>query len=283
MNAYLDLMRVRQWYKNLLVFLPLLFVGKLFDIPSLLLTIAGFLSLCFISSTNYIINDILDLKKDQAHPEKKFRPLPSKRVSKNTAIAMASGSFVVSIAIALMFSTFFLFTVLAIAACTLTYSLGLKNEPFLDVLMISLNFVLRAVSGTFIINIAISPWLILCPFFLALFLAVGKRHSDVLLLKEKAHAHKPVLQYYTPEITSTLLIITATATILCYALYAFMSNNGKLIFTFPIAIYVILRYMFHVYSGSSVGRNLEQAIRDWRLMTAGIIWAVLTVIILYFL
>ena len=281
-KAIISLIRVRQWYKNLLIFLPLIFTGLLFDRPSFINTLIGFFALSFLSSVNYVINDIMDVKKDRTHPEKRMRPIASGKIPVPLATLIALILLIASILIALSFSPYFLVSLGALFFLTLIYSFGLKNEPFVDILLISFNFVLRAISGTFVINTAfISPWLILCPFFLALFLAVGKRESDLLFLGKKAQKHKPVLKFYTPQITNALLIITTTATIMSYAAYAFQSNTGKLVFTLPFAIYVILRYMYHIYEGSEISRNTELIVKDWRLLTGAILWVVSTLAILY--
>ncbi len=279
--AWLQLLRIRQWYKNLVVFLPLLFVGMLFESNALRDTLIGFLILSFVSSANYILNDIIDLQADKKHPEKRLRPLASGTIGIGSAIGVFILLLAVAITSAQLFSAYFSYAIAGLFISTLLYSLFLKNEPFVDILLISINFVLRAVSGTFIINVAVSPWLILCPFFLALFLATGKRIADNQFLGKKAALHKPVLQYYSKEISSVLLTITATCTILCYSLYAFLNNKGKLIFTLPFAVYVILRYTYLINSGSEISRHPEKAYKDIRLVASILAWIVLTIAILY--
>jgi hypothetical protein len=111
---------------------------------------------------------------------------------------------------------------------------------------------------------------------------VGKRESDRQFLAKDSTKHKPVLKYYTKDINNALLVITATSVILSYALYAFLNNKGRLIFTLPIAIYVILRFCYLVMSGSVIGRKLEHAIYDWRIVLASALWVASTVFILYF-
>ena len=137
----LKLIRVKQWYKNLLIFLPIIFVGQMFNLDSLLFTLSGFFSLCFISSAAYIINDIFDRERDRVHPEKKYRPIASGELSIPRAIVASAIMLGVGILIALKLPIMFLVAGLAIFILTFIYSVFLKNEAFADILMISINFV----------------------------------------------------------------------------------------------------------------------------------------------
>src|SRR3989338_10440056 len=197
MKDYFNLFRARQWYKNLVIFLAIIFGGKLLDIQRWETLLLGFIALCIISSSNYIINDIIDFRKDRLHPEKKNRPLAAGKISLVNAflcfLILVTGGFY----LAYLLSVNFFLLSLSLFFINQVYSFTLKNEPFADLISISTNFVIRAVSGSVLINLDISPWLILCTFFLALFLGSAKRHSEVLLLKNNAEQHRPVLKYYT--------------------------------------------------------------------------------------
>ena len=277
---YLKLIRVYQWYKNLLIFLPLIFVGSLFHIGMLEETAIGFIALCLISSSNYVLNDIIDVHKDRAHPEKKNRPLASGKITSAEAILIFIIVFFLSLYIAYSINLAFMVIVLLLFVLTLVYSLWLKNEPILDVIMIAIFFVLRSVSGAFIIKVFISPWIILCPFFLAIFLAVGKREADLRFMKDKAHAHKEVLKYYTLELTNILMIISTTCLIIAYSLYV-VSRNTFLLISLPFAIYVILRFYYLVNTGSEIARHPEKVYKDWRMLLFIIGWIAIVVLVLY--
>lgn len=279
---FIDLIRIRQWYKNLVVFLPLIFSFLLFYENLFVWTFLAFVSLCFISSANYIINDVIDRKTDLVHPEKKYRPIASGKVSVISALFYSAIFFMLGSLIAYKLSILFLFVVLILFFLSQIYSLLLKNEPFIDILIVATNFVIRAISGVFVINRDISPWLILCPFFLALFLIVGKRKSDIDFLKNDANKHKEVLKYYTPEITSNLLTISTTLLIMSYSLYAFLSGHKLLLLTLPIAIYVVFRYLYLIYDNSEIPRSPEKMYRDRQLLIGTIIWAGMIFLILYF-
>src|SRR3989338_320929 len=192
---YLKLMRVVQWYKNLVIFLPLVFVGQLLQGDSMERIALGFVALGLVSSANYVFNDMIDRKADRMHPEKKRRPLAAGTVRGGEAVLLFLGSLVSSLALAFALSPLFFLSVASLFALTLLYSLWLKHEVLVDMLLIGVNFVIRAIGGTFILGVSISPWLILCPFFLSLFLTTGKRKADLLLLGKEAELHRRVLKY----------------------------------------------------------------------------------------
>ncbi len=277
------LLRVKQWYKNLVIFLPLFFVGMLFDLNGFLLSLAGFFSLCLASSATYVINDIKDRDKDKLHPEKKARPIAAGKVSVLAAAITAAVLFVMAVVLAYFLSTGFMFMVLLLFGLSQLYTFWLKNEALADVLLLSINFVIRAISGTFIIDASISPWLVLCTFFLSLFLASGKREADLAVMKgEKAVAHRKVLKYYTLEVTRTLTGIAATLLIIAYSLYSFLSQYPQLLFTLPIAFYVTLRFLFLIRSGSFIARHPENAYKDWRMSLGVALWLIVVLFMIYF-
>jgi 4-hydroxybenzoate polyprenyltransferase len=277
---YLKLIRMPQWYKNLVIFLPLFFVGELLKTSALEKIVIGFIALCLISSTNYIINDIVDMKKDRAHPEKKSRPLAAKKVGITEAITIAVIFFIASMLIAYSLGTLFMVSTAALFILTLLYTLWLKNEAIADVMIIAVNFVIRAVAGAFVIHVIVSPWLIVCPFFLALFLAVGKRDADLKLMKGDAFKHKEVLKYYDVQTTNALMMISTTCLIIAYSLYAF-SRTELMLLTLPFAIYTIFRYFMLVHQGSEIARCPEKAYRDYRIILGGLSWIIVTFIIFY--
>ncbi len=275
-------MRIHQWYKNLVIYLALIFSNSLFNKELFIATTLGLISLCLISSTNYIINDILDRKKDKEHQEKKTRPIAYGSIKIYEAIIIALIITIISLFIAYNLSKIFLLSVIFLLVLTLLYSFKLKHILFLDIIIISINFVIRSVSGTFIINKPLSPWLILCPFFLALFLAVGKRHGDLRLLGKNAVNHKQVLKNYTPEINGILIIISTTLLLISYSLYAFLGEHKKLLLTIPFAIYVIFRYVYLIYSESKIARKPNLLYKDKELLIGLLLWLLVTFMLLYF-
>lgn len=277
----LKVLRPQQWYKNLLVFLPLIFVGELGDLRLFWATTLGFVSLCLASSFNYIINDIIDRAKDRAHPEKRSRPIASGRVDVSIAASIAVVLLVLSLRLAWVIDHTFFTAVAFLVALTMLYCFFLKQVAIADILAIGVNFVTRAVAGTFIIDVKVSPWLILCTFFAALFLAAGKRHADVLLLGKNAHYHKTSLAFYTSNVTNALMIITTSMLVASYSLYTVLGEHPYLGVTIPFALYAIFRYFSHIYSGSAIARHPEKVFKNVPMLVGMFLWAMSAFVALY--
>lgn len=268
----LKLLRANQWYKNLVVFLAVFFSKNLFDINLLILTVLGFVSLCLISSTNYIINDIVDLKKDRLHPEKKSRPIASGRIKISMAMIIAIISFFISLILALNLSLNFFFSIAAIFIFTTIYTFFLKKIIFFDIITISANFAIRAIAGALLINVWVSPFLIAYPFFFALFLSTGKRYSDFALLKGK--------DKYSKIILKPIIYLTIITIIIIYTVYCFITNYLLLI-TLPIMIYALFRYLNLILSASKTARHPELIFKDIRLILSIILFLALLLIFFY--
>lgn len=281
------LMRVKQWYKNFLIFLPLVFGQQLFNNAAFSATVLGFLSLCMISSSNYVINDIIDRKKDKKNPEKKNRPLAADRIKVWHAVLFSLILFILGIYIAINLSMMFFVFVMGLFIMTQLYSFWLKNEPFADILAISVNFVIRTVSGNFVIANGTSPymnissWLILCPFFLALFLAVSKRQSELLFLKGQSAPHRSTLKYYNKKITYSLIIISTTLLIVSYSLYVFFSPYSNLIFTLPFVLFIIFHFFYYAEKGKKIARNVELVYKNKKILITILIVLLIAFVAIY--
>jgi 4-hydroxybenzoate polyprenyltransferase len=237
--------------------------------------------LSFISGVNYIINDIIDIDKDKIHPEKRNRPLPSGNISKNKAIIYAVFLFVLSVFVSFKLNLLFGMSVLAIFLIAQTYSVYLKNIVFADVITISVNFVLRALSGAYIISVKASSWLILCTFLLALFLALCKRKGDLEELGDNASKHRSVFKYYTPELLMTAITVTSSILILSYAMYCFLRTNSLMMVTIPIATFLIFRYLYLLDSHNPIVKNPEGVFFDKQMVIGMGMWIITTLLILY--
>jgi 4-hydroxybenzoate polyprenyltransferase len=272
---YLRLLRPYQWYKNAVIFIAVFFTGQFFIWDKIILTTIGFIALCLMSSTNYILNDIIDRKEDRKHPEKRKRPIASGQVSVFTAVGLAALTFTSSLLISYYLSLYFLLAVIALFALTTAYSLLLRSEPFLDIIAIGANFVLRSISGAFIILSDVSPWLVICAFFLALYMGFGKRRSDIVMIGSKAKEHRKVFACYTPELLDQFSASLMAALLVSYSLYTFLKADTGLMITLPIVTYALYRYQYLIHCGSSFARHPEQLVKDWRLVIAGIVWLVI--------
>lgn len=243
-------MRPRQWAKNLVLFAALLFSRNALDDGKLLLSLTAFAAFCLISSALYLVNDVADRQRDRLHPVKRLRPIASGALSPIAAALAAAILAAAALVTADHVNEEFALAVIAFAAIQLGYSWIFKNVAIVDVLCISVGFFLRAVAGALAIRVEASSWLILCAFFLALFLALTKRRYELALLGEAAKSHRSALSRYTlPQIDQMLVAVTA-ATIMSYALYTLSPETiGKwhtrhLFCTIPLVLYGIFRYLY---------------------------------------
>jgi len=162
----------------------------------------------------------------------------------------------------------------------LLYSLVLKYIIIVDLLVISVGFVIRAIAGCLAVNVFISPWLIICAFLLALFLALGKRRHELVLLGEEAKGHRKILEEYSTEMLDQMIGITSGALIISYSLYTFLADNNYMMLTIPFAIYGLFRYLFLVHA-KNFGGETEMIFRDKGMLLSMVLWAVLVVGMLY--
>jgi len=265
LNDYITMLRPRQWYKNLVILIAIFFSGQLFYLDKLTATLIGLVALCTISSTNYIINDLVDRDKDIKNPEKQNRPITTGRITMAHAVIIAAILFIISLTISYNLSSYFFLAILSLFIITTLYTFLLKNEPLVDIIIISILFVIRAVSGAFIINVYISPWLIVGTFFLSIFLSLGKRVSENKLL-DKPQQHRKTLEFYTEELSKSLLMSAATVLIVSFSLYSFLAEHQSIIFALPVFFYLIIRYLQLIYSSSQIPRHPELIFMDLRFI-----------------
>jgi 4-hydroxybenzoate polyprenyltransferase len=291
---YLKLMRPHQWYKNVLIFLPVVF-GRVdsfevwfdFVIRSMPVLLLGFAVLCAVSGAGYIFNDIVDIEKDAAHPEKRKRPLPSGQASRSTARVLAGVLMVGGLAVAWLQDAAFLLMVIFYIINSQLYNWKLRNYAIVDVCVIAVGFIIRAIAGTFLINQPFTSWLVIGVFFVALGLGFGKRKNELQLLGEDAAAHKPVFKQYTETMLDQGIAMSATWVVAFYAVYCYQNYQATLetqpvIMTVPIVAGLVLRYIHLVYAGSDVGRKPHLAIKDKGILLGGLLFFVTLIITLFF-
>jgi len=268
----LEAMRPRQWSKNVFVFAGIVFAGRLFDPRAELRVLACFAVFCAASSAVYLANDVADRESDAHHPRKRLRPIPSGALSVGLATVAAALLALAALlgARALNRETFAL--VAAYLLGTGAYSIGLKRVFILDVMIVAAGFVVRAAAGAACIDAEISPWLLVCSFLLALFLALGKRRAELVLLGEDATTHRAALGSYSVPLVDSWLTALAGAAIVSYALYTQSERTvahfgtTNLLYTVPFVIYALFRYQSHVVrldAGGDPGALLFQDRALW--------------------
>ncbi|HOM66437.1 MAG TPA: decaprenyl-phosphate phosphoribosyltransferase [Brevefilum fermentans] len=281
-------MRPKQWLKNVFVFAGLVFDRQLFSLASFLLTLAAAFLFCLASSMIYIINDLVDIEFDRQHPIKKHRPLASGALSQRSAIIALVMLGLFTFPAAFFLNTALGWIIAAYFILMLAYSLWLKHIALIDVMIIAAGFVLRVAAGVMIIETErFSPWLVVATVFLALFIGLGKRRSEIELLNTQAPSHRRVLNGYTLELLDQLLTIVLSATLMTYCLYTFSTTNTPdsyhMMFTIPFVIYGLFRYLYLVRIENSGGTPEDIVVSDRPMQAAILLWGITVVVILYWL
>jgi decaprenyl-phosphate phosphoribosyltransferase len=270
--AYLRLLRPAQWLKNLMLLFPP-FLGGLIMQPGLAQKgFLPFISFCAASSSTYILNDILDSQNDAHHPAKKFRPIPSGAVNRNIALILGILLACTAITLAFLCSTTFLLLLLAYLAIIAAYSFRLKEMPVVDIFCISAGFLLRLQAGGEVFNVRISDWLFLSVFLLAVFLSTGKRLGERTMLGSGAGAHRKSLMAYPDGFLDGTMYMTGAAVLVTYTMYVI--SRHALIYTVPLCLFGLLRYIFLVKNGKS-GDPTESLYKDKVLFVVGFSWAIM--------
>ncbi len=290
-TALLRLLRPHQWLKNGFVFVGLLF-GHAWSDPLRLTQAAwAFAAFSLLASGVYVMNDLMDRKQDRLHPTKRHRPLASGTVSVSIALMLMLICFVGGFALVTFSNNQAPWVFYAYVAINIAYTLGLKHVVVLDVFIIAAGFMLRLLAGTQGIGIEPSFWLLLCGLMLTLFLGFAKRQAEFMALDDgevniNAAAHRRVLEDYTPEMLNQFITIASAAVIISYSLYTVsaetvaMHGTTKLIYTVPLVIYGMFRYLFLLHRLGGGGDPARQLMTDPHLMGAVVGWLLLVVTIL---
>ena len=280
-------LRPGQWTKNLFVFAGLLFGKQLFEPRALAVTCAAFVVFCALSGVIYLLNDIADRDADRRHPLKSQRPIASGQLSPGVALAAAIVLGVVFLSLAFWLRPVFGLVAVAYVALQAGYSARLKHIVIIDVLTIAIGFVLRAVAGAVVINVAISHWLLVCTVLLALFLGLSKRRHELTLLASGATEHRRILGEYSPYLLDQMIGVVAASTLIAYIFYTISPetvqhfNTEYLALTIPFPLYGIFRYLYLVHQKEGGGSPAEMLLTDRPLLVCVALWAAAVVVIVY--
>jgi 4-hydroxybenzoate polyprenyltransferase len=284
--ALLKSMRPKQWPKNALVFVALVFDRQLTNPVAFLHTLAGFILFCLISSAVYIINDVMDIEADRNHPTKRLRPIASGKLPLPVARLAVGVLLIVVLPLAYLLSPYFAVIVLVYFLLNLAYSVYLKHIPILDVFALASFYVLRVAAGVVLIQVArFSPWLYVFTTFLSLFLGVGKRRAEMTLLSEGANTHRKALEGYSLPLLDQMIMIVVTVTIVTYSLYTFsapnLPTNHAMMLTIPFVIYGVFRYLYLIQIEKSGGAPEDVLFTDRPLQADILLWGLAVLIVLY--
>lgn len=291
----ISLMRPKQWLKNFLLFAGIVFSQNYDKWDMLLRAFAGFAAFCIVSGAIYIFNDLVDAEADRLHPRKKNRPLAARLIKRRIAFFWAivlscagiGGSYLLSVPFGITASSYYILTLL--------YSHVFKHVAIVDVILLAGGFVLRAIAGVVAIRytggpeVPMTPWFVICVFFLALFVAICKRRHELMALEDAAE-HRRVLDEYSPAFLDQMISVSTAATVISYALYLVAGPHGggsldsiqglRMISTLPFVIYGVFRYLYLVYKMGEGGEPENLILKDKPFLLNLILWLVLTLYLL---
>lgn len=293
MKAYLKLLRVEQWVKNLFVFIPLFFSGKIFETTQLFETIFSFIIFSFTASSIYIINDYSDIESDRVHPEKCRRPLASGEISVGRAKFVLVGLVISTIGLIISLSDVFGYNVLKFGAVissyfvmNLAYTFRLKHIAIVDISIIAVGFVLRVLAGGYATGIVVSQWAIILTFVLALVLAVGKRRGELVNTQLLGNTRK-ALDGYNIQFADIVLSISVTLAIVSYIMFVISPETqkeftNKVFYTFIFVIFAFLRYLQQTLVYNRTESPTKMIYKDRYIQVVLALWGFAFLILIYF-
>ena len=277
--AALRALRPKQWTKNAFLLAALLFSFEFTNPEAILKTAWGIACFCLISSTGYIFNDLRDRDADALHPKKHKRPIASGALPVNAAWVEMAVIFTIGTAGAFLLSPGFGAVAMLYFVTTMSYTLHFKHQVILDIMFLAAGFIWRAIAGAVAIGVIISPWLLLCTGFLALFLGFNKRRGEIVLLGvEKAATTRKNLSEYSTSMLDEFQAITTSGTIISYALYTVQgSPTPWLLITLPFVLYVIFRYIYLVQGRGEGDAPDETLLKDKPILLTALLYGLTTV------
>jgi len=280
-------LRPAQWAKNLFVLAPLVFGHKLGDPQAVGQALLALVAFCCAASAIYLVNDIRDREEDRNHPLKRLRPLAAGTLGVPAAAVAALGLGLAALAIAVSLGRAFLLVLAVYLVLNFFYTHWFKHMVILDVMSISLGFVLRVVAGAQATHVVISDWLFLCTIFLALFLAFSKRRHEITLLAGEASGQRRVLDHYSPAFLDQMINVVTASSVVSYALYSVAPetvakyNTHDLVYTVPLVLYGIFRYLYLMYQSPEERNPTEAILRDPPFLINMVLWGLAVIWIVY--
>lgn len=278
MIKYFKLIRVKQWTKNLFCFSGFIFGTSHYDYNNFLQSFKSFLCFCLISSFVYIINDLFDKESDSKHPKKKNRPIASGTIKTSVAKIFAIILFTVGIFVASNINYTVFCIVLLYLINNLFYNIYFKKLVIIDVLSIALGFIFRLIAGIYSVMLIPTPWIVLCTFFLAMFLGFSKRRAE-LIKSEENFPQRPVLKNYSVQFLDSLINDSAFGSIISYSIFCTINhNNYIIIITIPVVYYALMHYKNLIFQNIHGEEPESVVLKDRTILVSIIVW-----LILYFL
>jgi 4-hydroxybenzoate polyprenyltransferase len=279
-------MRPNQWTKNLFVFIPILFDRQLGQFDSLMRVSAAFALYCLMSSAVYVLNDIVDVERDRLHPKKKHRAIPSGQLPMPIAIFAAISLPIFTLVAAFFVSVPLTLVLIAYYTKDLAYSFYLKNVVIIDVITVASGFIMRVIAGVVVINVTnFSPWLYVVVGALALFLAVGKRRQELIMLAEAAQDVRATYKDYNLQLLDDMLRMVTNATLISYTLYTFEARTNLtgslMLLSVPFALYGMFRYLYLIHVKGEGSAPDELLFKDKPLLITAVLFVLVVGALIY--
>lgn len=285
---YIRLVRPQQWVKNAFVFAAPMFAGVITQPPEAVRSLVVFVSFCLASSAVYVLNDVVDLARDRAHPTKKLRPLPAGQAKRGPAVILALLLSLFSLGLALGIGPSAAGVIVAAyLIANILYSFYFKQVVILDVMFLALGFILRVLAGAAATAVPPSHWLLLCTLMVSLFLGFTKRRAELVGMNDAASNHREVLEHYSAGFLDQMIAIVTGATLVCYILYTVDERTVRifgsygLVATVPFVLYGLFRYLYLSYHREGGGSPTETILRDWPFLVNLILWGVTCLAVIY--
>ncbi len=280
-------LRPQQWVKNGVVLAGVIFSGNITNPDMLITALLAAAVFCMISSTIYIINDLVDIKADRYHPQKARRPLASGKIKPPAAITTALVLGLGSLTASYFLGWKFFLVAISYVALNLLYSFFIKHIVLIDVMSIALGFVLRALAGAVVIGVEFSGWLLVSSFLLALFLGFGKRRYELEHRDGGGGDHRRILRKYSGYLLDQLIGVVTPAVVVCYMIYVISPDvqaklgTKYLYLTTPFVIYGIFRYLYLIHHEEKGGSPTRVLLSDWPVLLTVMLWLTSVLILLY--
>ena len=267
-------LRPQQWTKNLLLFAGIIFAAELGDAGRWLQAAAAFVLYCAASSAAYLLNDLVDAPADRVHPVKRRRPLARGELAPRAALVSAAVLVGVAVALAVALGPVAIGFVALFLAIQAAYTFGLKHVVLVDVMAIAALFVVRAAAGADAVDVRISPWLLVCTALLALFLGLGKRRGELVLVGAETTPGRPVLEGYSLELVDQLIAVVAGATVLAYTVYTLTARESQaLAVTIPFVLFGVFRYLLLLHRAGKGEEPENVLVTDIPILATVAVWA----------
>jgi len=281
-------LRPHQWIKNAFVFAALVFSRNLTNVDLGVRSLLVFGAFSLVASSIYLVNDVADFERDRVHPKKRLRPIAAGQVSRGAALVTAALLGPLGLALGYSLDVAAGVVLTTYGVMNLAYSMRLKHIVLLDVFIIALGFLFRVTAGAFAIGVAISPWLLICTFFIALFLGFCKRRNELESLGDDAVQHRGNLADYSLQFIDKMVAALASMTVMSYALYTIdprtvaKVGTNALVLTMPLVLFGTFRYLFLVHQRGKGGSPTELVLKDRSLQAVIGLYLLLSIACIYF-